>query len=1011
MLIETLTWLYTLLALAFIVLIVVVRRCAKVRVWIKMHPKAGQPMTEIGYLDMNGDHTAGEVHLSGSGSKVPIGRVIVDSQSKKDIGSVEVLTSDIEDETEKPRYMRCGYISFGKDTTIDEYGYIYRHQKGKRKKELIGYCARPSDPETPTIYGERSWRTLWLVKTLNAYYGKPSQAAKEPVETQSTSVFIGNDAGEADHTSDEFDLKIKGDNNTFWETGNANEPVFTNEPELPVEPVLDDVLEPELVPEPEVPTMSESPIEPEVETPPAPPIEPTPPIEPAPPTEPIPPTEPDAPTEPAPPTEAEIEGTESEPVKAKDTKKKEKREKKPVRVPAAVCYYTGFHSSRDEALPSEARACAYALLGEGYQPRKYSEYYRERPYGWRDTALLTSFIYSVLFLLVYTVNTGLLQMPLIGNDFRAVGILIGFYFVLWALVRLIKIDRIENSNSFQSKLDLFNKNLNLGFFNIAIIVLAFLAGYATIYYYDYDLLPMIFAIAFGVAINMTLYGANKPWRISSSYIEEDELEEDDPSEVKNPEGDIARTYEWDLDRHYARQKVHGDLNLYFSARDINDMRQCNPFFAQRKDKSDKAYIMEMYSFLIEHKPMLARVRYIAAYISKLAQKQGLTTLEKIQFTLDFIQEPNIRFMNNRDCKAINYYDDYIRFPDETLYDKEGDCNSKSLLAAMLFHVMGYNVLYMASRKFQHAAIGIEVSLVNLMEGEYFSMDKIEKLTVLENGKRYIYCETTGDRFTIGSTLDGMTLDDFEDKVLLPLNEDNLEDDGILVNDTKTCIYNWDLDSERGLQLHGKFTLDFSKSKIEDLRSVNPFQYYGYNSNTYEMNIRSMFQYLFEDKSRMEKVNMLADYMKAVAGNAGCNELETLQFALDFVQAPNIEYRLDAESPGIDFLKEYMRFPDEVLFDKEGDCDCKSSLMAALFHSMGYNVLIMLSAQRGHAAIGLEFREYWRDLIHVEDVESVLFTHNGRRYLYCETTGDGFRIGHMVEDDATKNYDNIVEIMV
>ena len=178
-----------------------------------------------------------------------------------------------------------------------------------------------------------------------------------------------------------------------------------------------------------------------------------------------------------------------------------------------------------------------------------------------------------------------------------------------------------------------------------------------------------------------------------------------------------------------------------------------------------------------------------------------------------------------------------------------------------------------------------------------------------------------------------------------------------------------------------------------------------------MNIRSMFQYLLEDKNRMEKVNMLADYMRAVAANAGCNELEILQFALDFVQTPNIEYRLDAESAGIDFLKEYMRFPDEVLFDKEGDCDCKSSLMAALFHSMGYNVLIMLSAERGHAAIGLEFREDWRDLIQVEDIDSVLFLHNGRRYLYCETTGDGFRIGHMVQDDTTKNYDNIVEIMV
>ena len=1034
MMIETLTWLYVLLALTVILIIIVLRRCSKVRVWIKMHPKQGLPLTEIGYLDMNGDNTAGEVHLSGSGAKVPIGRVIVDGQSNKPIGNVEVLTSDIDETNEPARYMQCGYINFGTDATVDEYGYIYKVQKGKRKKELIGYCARPSDPETPTIYGERSWRTLWLVKTLCAYEGKPANAEKEaPVEKPTASMlYIGSDAGTPDNPTEDLnnnDFSGK-DNLPFSEKNTANgpeaveEPVGVNEPPTmpevvtssdpkaesvtltePVEPIAEPVVE-------TVTNETESASEGEF-------------------TEGEPkgddssegkeaeetPTEgEETEGEPKEGEEAETEAKEGEDAENKEEdsdkpeekkKEKKKKEKKPTKKPDAICSYTGFHRTQND-LPAEARACAYAMLGVGHQPRKYAEYYKSRPYGWRDTALFTSLIYSVLFLLLYTVNTGLLQMPLLGNDLRAVGILIGFYFVLWAVVRFIKIERIENSSSVQSRFDLLNKNLNLRFFNIAIIVLGLLAGYFTFVEFDYDLLPLIFAIVFGVFINMTLYSSNKPWRISSSYLEDEEPEEGDSTELKNPDGDIARSYVWDLDQRHATHKVHGDLTLYFTARDINDMRQCNPFFAQRKDKSDKAYILEMYSFLIDHKPMLARVRYIAAYINKVAQKFSLTPLEKMQFTLDFIQEPNIRFTLNRDCKSINYYDDYIRYPDETLYDKEGDCNSKSLLAAMLFHVMGYNVLYMASRKYQHAAIGIEVSLVNLMEGWYGSMESIEKITVLEDGKRYIYCETTGDRFIIGSTMEGMTIDDFEDKVLLPLNEDGVEDDGILLNDSKTCIYNWDLDSESGVQLHGKFTLDFSISKIEELRSVNPFQYYGTDGNTYEMNIRTMFHYLFEDKSRMEKVNMLADYIRAVTRSAGCNELDTLQFALDFVQAPNIEYRVDAESTYID-AKEYMRFPDEVLFDKEGDCDCKSSLMAALFHALGYNVLILLSTDKGHAAIGLEFRESWRDQIKVEDLDSVLIEHNDRKYLYCETTGDGFRIGHTIEDDSVKNYDNIVEI--
>lgn len=1020
MLIETLTWLYALITLTVVVIVFLVKRCSKVRVWIKMHPKTGQPMTEIGYLDTNGDNTAGEVHLSGSGSKVPIGRVIIDGQSKKGIGLVEVLTSDIDDETEKPRYKQCGYISFGTDASIDEYGYIYKHQKGRKKKELIGYCARPSAPNTPTIYGERSWRTLWLTTTLNAYLGKPDQVEKPTEATDDklapATLSIGNDA---DTSQPVFD-----DTNPVSDSEKVKDSPATPTNETPMPQLENDA---EATPLAEM-FAEEGTGDAENTTP-----------------EDANGSQPDEPqaegnADQAGNGESEDAGAgndsnsentggdsgnesdteneneanltnEEEPTQdtVPPTKKQRGKDSQSAKKPFAICYCTGFHNSSNDPLPAEARACAYALLGNNYQRRKYAEYYKEAPYGWKDTAMLTSFIYSVFFLLLYIVNTGMLQMPLVGDDYRAVGILIGFYFVLWALVRLIKIDRIENSNSFQPKLDLFNKNLNLGWFNVAIVALAVISGYFTIFYYDFDLFPLIFAIGFGVAINMTLHGANKPWRISSSYTENDEIEDEEENEVRNPEGDIARLYEWELEQRNASQKVHGDLTLFFSARDINDLRQCNPFFSQRKDKVDKAYIHDMYGFLIEHKSMLARVRYLAAYINKMVQKQSLTPLEKIQFTLDFVQEPNIRFMNNRDCKAINFYDDYIRFPDETLYDKEGDCNSKSLLAAMLFHVMGYNVLYLASRKHQHAAIGIEVSLVDLMDGWYGSMESIERITVLENGKRYIYCETTGDRFTIGMTMVGMKLDEFDDKVLLPLNEESLEEDGIMLNDSKTCIYNWDLDSESGIQLHGKFTLDFSKSQIEELREVNPFLYYGKNGNTYEVNIRSMFMYIFDQPNRMEKVNLLADYIKAVTMSAGCNELDTLQFALDFVQMPNIEYRIDEESESIDRMKEYMRFPDEVLFDKEGDCDCKSSLTAALFHALGHNVVIMLSAERGHAAIGLEFHEEWRDQIHVDDFDSVLFDYNGRKYLYCETTGDGFRIGHIIAGDTVKNYEIIVEI--
>ena len=434
------------------------------------------------------------------------------------------------------------------------------------------------------------------------------------------------------------------------------------------------------------------------------------------------------------------------------------------------------------------------------------------------------------------------------------------------------------------------------------------------------------------------------------------------------------------------------------------MRQCNPFFAQRKDKSDKDYVLDMFSFLKKHRSFMARVRYIAKYINEAINKTSLTPLDKIQFTLDFVQEPNIRFVSNKDCKSVNNYEDYIRYPDETLYDKEGDCNCKSLLAAMLFHVMGFNVMYLASRKYKHSAIGIEIS----EKDKDLYGKKIDKMLVREDGKCYIYCETTGDRFRVGKTIDGMSVGDFEEKMLLN-TESNLPTD--MATSEKSVIYNWNLTSFGDSQLRGTLDLKFNNEDIDTLRSRNPFRTYGHDTNTYDVNVRTMFDYLGdgEEGVRYRNVLAVARYIKRKIEMANLSELDMVQFVLNFVQAPNIPYQIDEDCSSIGFQKEYMRFPDETLYDKEGDCDCKSFLAASILHCLDYNVLFLLSNKLKHAALAVECKEEWFDLIGRDNIENIKFEHNGRNYVYCESTGEGNRVGFIKEGDSIKDFETIVEL--
>lgn len=974
-------WLYIFIALLAIVLIYYIKNFAKQKVDMWKKDRLGMPFQNIGYFEMDTDGSAGEAHLPGGGSLPSVGRVIVDKQAGRECGFVQVISTDVEDETVKPRYKQVGYICFNGDNLVDKFGYVYRQEKGSKERVLVGYCARPSAPNTPTIYGERTWRTLWLECKLNFYAGKPTPSPEE-LKAASTSTAVAN-AKVSYHS-----MKLVGINDdkdvtqesvaVETESENVNVELSTSQ-----EPIVEPVVSPVVEDAPVQPTTNDVIAEPETTAPEA--------------------TEQNE--EATPKAEESNDKAEEKPAKKeKKAKKAKKAKKKKIKKePLISVSYVGFHASSKDYLPAEARACAFAALSGDMRRGRYSEFFKSHPYGWADTALLSALVYIVLYSTLYFSFEVVLHKPLVGNDVFALCMLSLMYFVLWALVRLIKIDCIESSKSFQKTLDLFNKNLGLRWANLTIIILAPFAFYFSILSLNFEALPLIVAIAFGVFINMTLRGANKSWAISTSYNEKDEDDVED-EEVENPVGDISRTYEWDLDATYSSQKLHGSLTLYFTAQDMADMRQCNPFFAQRKDKSDKEYIHDMFSFLNEHRPFVARVKYIAKYINNTITSNSLTPMDKIQFTLDFVQEPNIRFVSNKNCKSVNNYEDYIRFPDETLYDKEGDCNSKSLLAAMLFHVMGYNVMYLSSRKLKHAAIGIEIPAKEVESKRYGS--NINNIIITENGRYYIFCETTGDRFRVGKPIDGMTINDFEDKVLLEVG--NRTPGPAPVNE-RSVIYNWDLYPQPNGPLHGNLVMKFRNDEVETLRGSNPFRNYGHDSNTYVDNVKSMFKYLCEDQERSIYVKCIADYIKCHIEKAGLKELDMLQFVLNFVQVPNISYELDENCESIGYAQEYMRFPNETLYDKEGDCDCKSFLAANIYHSLGYNVIFMLSKKLKHAAIAIECKDEWFDTIGRDNIDNVVLEYNGRRYVFCESTGEGNSIGCIKEGDSIKDFDQIVEL--
>jgi hypothetical protein len=132
--------------------------------------------------------------------------------------------------------------------------------------------------------------------------------------------------------------------------------------------------------------------------------------------------------------------------------------------------------------------------------------------------------------------------------------------------------------------------------------------------------------------------------------------------------------------------------------------------------------------------------YIQSLTDKLTQisnENGFSEYEKVSFALAFVQ--SLPYTSD---DVTTLWDEYPRFPIETLVDNGGDCEDTSILFATIVKQMGYGVVFINPEG--HYAVGVLGE--DTLEGYYWTYP-----TGSDN--RYYYCETTGDGFEIGELPD------------------------------------------------------------------------------------------------------------------------------------------------------------------------------------------------------------------------------------------------------------------
>ncbi len=118
-------------------------------------------------------------------------------------------------------------------------------------------------------------------------------------------------------------------------------------------------------------------------------------------------------------------------------------------------------------------------------------------------------------------------------------------------------------------------------------------------------------------------------------------------------------------------------------------------------------------------------------INEAALKEGFTEAQKLNFVIAFVQ--SLPYTVDKEATP---YDEYPRYPVQTLFDRGGDCEDTSILVAALLDRMGYDVALLLLKDAQHMAVGVSLS------GNYGSYYE-------NSGKKYFYLETTGEGWEIG----------------------------------------------------------------------------------------------------------------------------------------------------------------------------------------------------------------------------------------------------------------------
>lgn len=367
--------------------------------------------------------------------------------------------------------------------------------------------------------------------------------------------------------------------------------------------------------------------------------------------------------------------------------------------------------------------------------------------GFKDLMLPAALAYMVLFypfrLLTETFasnHSGLYML-----------VMLLYYVLIVGILYVIKYEKTMQNQSIDYVIGLIDRNVGVKWLNILIIIAAVVALRVS----SPALLPLFAVILAGFLFNLTCF--NGKWHLEqpgaswSGRIPVNPTAQNTTSAASSKR--ITRTFSWaPIMALKGIKDCKEEIELSFAESDFNGVtslvRKANPFrsgpLQSEEDLSNRT------------KQVLAGVKTadgsedtaIAKILNsayQLCLQYGLADFEMFDLVLGFVQA-NVKYVVDEESESIGKVEEYFRFASETLVDREGDCDCKSVLAYRLFEKLGVDVDLVTVRSgdkgtYNHVAIVLKNKANALIQlpPEYAEFAPGQG----------VYCESTGHGFHPG----------------------------------------------------------------------------------------------------------------------------------------------------------------------------------------------------------------------------------------------------------------------